>query len=431
MKCAWREEGRLPARRRGALLTALVLTAASGAALAASPPAAGGAQVPRCPSLTIVTAVSQPQGDYESIKRIQLVDGEGTVVHYSNERWLDDDKTNLQSTKVLHRVRRADELTATNYLIEWVEKLPFEVPETTSLGPSRAVLEALKSTGKAELSIIQDVLPEPSLDRSSIDYIMNGKWTFPLVRDPKPATVEVLVNGVPTKLPAVHATGNLWDEKVEFFFLDDLDNPLALHFRLGIDRFKEVNEVSRANRGENAMPSDDRSTLRVVRLSWDCRLGDGAERAPAGAAVPGSGNGREALAVDALAAGASEALVDSLEQGLDTKGEAVDVYDIFFTFDSALIRTESEPTLAAIAALLTRHADWRLALGGHTDAIAGDAYNLTLSTRRAEAVKAALVARGVNASRLTAQGFGESRPRATNDTLEGRARNRRVELVRQ
>jgi outer membrane protein OmpA-like peptidoglycan-associated protein len=76
--------------------------------------------------------------------------------------------------------------------------------------------------------------------------------------------------------------------------------------------------------------------------------------------------------------------------------------------------------------------DWKLTVEGHTDNIGGDPYNLDLSKRRALAVKEALIAQyGIATDRLTNAGFGASRPVESNDTLEGRARNRRVELVRQ
>ena len=68
---------------------------------------------------------------------------------------------------------------------------------------------------------------------------------------------------------------------------------------------------------------------------------------------------------------------------------------------------------------------------GHTDSLGGDAPNLDLSRRRAAAVKQALASGyGIDAGRLQTAGFGASRPKESNDTLEGRARNRRVELVR-
>jgi outer membrane protein OmpA-like peptidoglycan-associated protein len=392
------------------------------------------AALPFCPGLTIVTAVSQPRGDYESIKRVQKIDAEGTVLHYSAEQTIFDQ---LESTRVLHRVRKVDEESATNYLVEWVAKLPYEVPLTTSLGTSRAVLQKLKTGAEVDLSVIQDLPPEPSADPAAFDYILNGKWTFKLKRDPQAATVEVLVNGVPTQLRAIRAFGNLWDEHVEFFFLDDLDNPMALAFTLGKDLYKEINRAARADHGANAYPSDHRASLRVVRISYDCRSGDGEPKLAGGAlaaGLPGASAGGSLASLGEGNSGAeqaSAARVEMLEQALDRPGESVDVYDIFFSFDSAAIRAESGPTLAAIAALLGRHPDWRLRIGGHTDAISDEAYNLRLSKRRAEAVQAALTARGVAATRLATEGFGETRPRAGNDTLEGRARNRRVELTRQ
>jgi outer membrane protein OmpA-like peptidoglycan-associated protein len=386
------------------------------------------AALPFCPSLTIVTAVHQQQGDYESIKRVQKVDAQGTVLHYSAEQMIFD---KLEGTKVLHRVRKVDEESATNYLVEWVAKLPYEVPSTTSLGTSRAVLQKLKAGTEVELSVIQDLPPEPSVEPGSFDYILNGKWTYKLKRDPKPAVVEVLVNGVSTPLPAIRAFGNLWDEHVEFFFLDDLDNPMALAFTLGKDLYKEINRAARANHGSNAYPTDHRATLRVVRISYDCRIGEGGEPKLAGGVIPIGSlpmGGDEGQLLGGQ--GPSAAMVDRLEQGLDQPGESIDVYDIFFSFDSAAIRAESEPTLAAITELLKRHPDWKLRLGGHTDGIADDAYNLKLSKRRAESVQEALVSRGIAAARLSTEGFGESRPRADNDSLDGRARNRRVELTR-
>ena len=67
-------------------------------------------------------------------------------------------------------------------------------------------------------------------------------------------------------------------------------------------------------------------------------------------------------------------------------------------------------------------------IGGHTDSTGEDAYNMGLSQRRAESVRSYLVSKGVKASRLEAKGYGETKPVASNDTNEGRAKNRRVEL---
>ena len=84
-----------------------------------------------------------------------------------------------------------------------------------------------------------------------------------------------------------------------------------------------------------------------------------------------------------------------------------------------------------MADLLRRHPDWTLAIEGHTDSIGNPAANLRLSDRRAAAVRQELVGRyGVVATRLTAAGRGMTGYVAPNNTLEGRARNRRVDLVR-
>jgi outer membrane protein OmpA-like peptidoglycan-associated protein len=82
--------------------------------------------------------------------------------------------------------------------------------------------------------------------------------------------------------------------------------------------------------------------------------------------------------------------------------------------------------------VLKAHPQWKLRIDGHTDGIGNDAANLDLSKRRSAAVKAALVTRyGIEGGRLSTGGYGESRPQATNETPEGRARNRRVELRRE
>ncbi|MCC6317389.1 MAG: OmpA family protein [Gemmatimonadaceae bacterium] len=121
----------------------------------------------------------------------------------------------------------------------------------------------------------------------------------------------------------------------------------------------------------------------------------------------------------------------TLERKLEA-GEEVTVYGIYFDYNSAAIRTESDSVLAEIGGVLAAHPEWQLSIEGHTDSVGGRAFNETLSLQRAEAVADALVERsGVARSRLTARGAGASRPVETNATPEGRAFNRRVELRRQ
>jgi outer membrane protein OmpA-like peptidoglycan-associated protein len=119
-----------------------------------------------------------------------------------------------------------------------------------------------------------------------------------------------------------------------------------------------------------------------------------------------------------------------LERELDTACR-VELPGVYFAFNSAHIAPASDRALAQVAAVLTRHPDWSLAVEGHTDSIGTVAANQTLSLHRAEAVRTRLAERhGLNSASWKATGYGASRPRESNATIEGRARNRRVELVR-
>ena len=107
----------------------------------------------------------------------------------------------------------------------------------------------------------------------------------------------------------------------------------------------------------------------------------------------------------------------------------VAIYGIHFDFDSDVIKPESQPTLNEIAALLGSDPTLRLRIVGHTDNQGSSEYNLDLSQRRAASVVSALVIQyGIAPDRLASAGAGMMQPVDTNDTEEGRARNRRVEL---
>lgn len=109
----------------------------------------------------------------------------------------------------------------------------------------------------------------------------------------------------------------------------------------------------------------------------------------------------------------------------------VALYGIQFDFDKADIKSESRPTLDEIAKFLKANADVALVVTGHTDAKGGFDYNVDLSKRRAQAVAAELAQHyGISSARLTPFGAGMSSPIASNDDDAGRAKNRRVELVK-
>lgn len=112
-----------------------------------------------------------------------------------------------------------------------------------------------------------------------------------------------------------------------------------------------------------------------------------------------------------------------------TDGKFV-THDITFDVNKAVIRPESMAVLSQVAEMMKAHRDLNFDIEGHTDSTGTAQANQKLSQSRAEAVKAGLVALGVEQGRLTATGFGSSRPVDTNQTAEGRANNRRVEFVK-
>lgn len=100
-----------------------------------------------------------------------------------------------------------------------------------------------------------------------------------------------------------------------------------------------------------------------------------------------------------------------------------------FDFNKATLRPEAIAKLDHAATVMTDNAGIKVNVEGHTDSVGSDAYNQSLSERRTKSVVDYLVGKGIDGSRLMGAGYGESRPVATNDTAEGRAQNRRVDLV--
>lgn len=109
-------------------------------------------------------------------------------------------------------------------------------------------------------------------------------------------------------------------------------------------------------------------------------------------------------------------------------GGVVSLDGVTFEFNGDRLRPDAATILDAAADVLNRYPEMLVEVAGHTDSIGGDAFNQQLSQRRAEAVRQYLIGKGISAERLTAVGYGESEPKATNDNEEGRELNRRVEL---
>lgn len=102
---------------------------------------------------------------------------------------------------------------------------------------------------------------------------------------------------------------------------------------------------------------------------------------------------------------------------------------LLFAVDKASLSERSKQELAELARIVNKYEDTNILIEGHTDATGSDDYNLELSRKRAQAVSAYLASLGVNPTRFTTMGYGESQPVAANDTAEGRRQNRRVDLA--
>jgi outer membrane protein OmpA-like peptidoglycan-associated protein len=121
---------------------------------------------------------------------------------------------------------------------------------------------------------------------------------------------------------------------------------------------------------------------------------------------------------------------NSMMSDINTQGR-VALYGIYFDFDKSDVKPESDPTLKEISKLLSENPKLNLFVVGHTDNVGDYNYNMKLSQARADAVVKTLVSKyNVDKNRLTSAGVGPLAPITTNDTEEGKAKNRRVELIK-
>jgi outer membrane protein OmpA-like peptidoglycan-associated protein len=130
-----------------------------------------------------------------------------------------------------------------------------------------------------------------------------------------------------------------------------------------------------------------------------------------------------------LAAEELQRQMNELNAKTTERGLVVTLGDVLFETGKSQINSGSATKLDKLAAFLNKYADHTVAIEGHTDNVGEEENNQRLSQRRAEAVKAYLVAQGVSANRLIAKGLGETAPVATNDSISGRQQNRRVEAI--
>jgi hypothetical protein len=365
---------------------------------------APGTAVPLVTGLAVVGSVREPAGDYESIRRVTGIASDRVAFTISGEIPGKDGEAPSQvsasRTVLLVDLKTAHTLKP-RISSGWDAEEVYAGTTTAQL--SAAGLAELRTTGHTALTFIDD--GTGGLDQGGADALLKmisaaggsavstdstkklltkavaqGGAGFTVSGtlssvEPGIVPISILVNNVVTALPARHIRGKLTGDdgprNADLYVLDDPANPILLQFRVGED------------------------SMTVVRIDWP-----------------------------------SASTAKNMEAALAAR-KPVDIYGIYFAYNSAEIRPQSDSTLDAIAAMMKRDPTWKLTVTGHTDNVGGDASNLALSERRSASVKAALVSRGISADRLATGGAGASSPKATNATLVGRAQNRRVELSRQ
>lgn len=163
----------------------------------------------------------------------------------------------------------------------------------------------------------------------------------------------------------------------------------------------------------------------------------GAAGAGVGALIGGKKGALIGLGVGALAGGSVGLYLDKQRKELEKVAEVKKTEngllvqmknDILFDTNSDGVKPEGIGDLAKMGDILAKYSDDRVRVEGHTDASGDSKYNQHLSERRAAAVRAVLVSRGVQEAQITVVGLGETKPVADNGTAEGRSKNRRVEL---
>jgi len=125
---------------------------------------------------------------------------------------------------------------------------------------------------------------------------------------------------------------------------------------------------------------------------------------------------------------AAPAAATPMEKAIQEKGRVT--LKVLFDFDKAVVKNQYHDEIGNLAEVMKKHPEMKILIEGHTDSVGDAKYNEGLSQRRADAVQKYLVEKfGIDGSRLTAKGYGESRPVASNATKDGRAQNRRVEAA--
>jgi len=181
------------------------------------------------------------------------------------------------------------------------------------------------------------------------------------------------------------------------------------------------------------------------RTAKGAAIGAGAGGAAGGLIGHAAGNTVAGVLIGAAVGGATGALIGSymdkqaaeIERDIEGAkvervGEGIKITfnsGILFDVNKANLKNSSRAELIKLAQILNKYDDTNILLAGHTDSTGSDEYNLGLSRRRAQSVADFLSIHNVNSGRFSVNGYGKSDPIASNDTVDGRAQNRRVEVA--
>jgi len=234
----------------------------------------------------------------------------------------------------------------------------------------------------------------------------------------------------------------------------DAQSQLAIDQRKGLQEQREAlrlqertQEADAANRRANAAQANAMNQTVLAQaansraLAAQADASDQAQQADAARADAASQTQQadaaradaasQAQQADAARAAAAELQqqINGLQARVTDRGLVLTLGDVLFTSGSANLNAGGDSHLAKLAQFLNKYSNRTALIEGHTDNVGGQDYNLGLSQRRADAVKAYLVNQGIDASRLSATGKGKDSPIADNSTAIGRQENRRVEVI--
>jgi outer membrane protein OmpA-like peptidoglycan-associated protein len=377
-------------------------------ALGAAEAQAPAGRIPLGTGAAIVQTLSAVGADRESVHRVRLASDSGLHYEWRLEEVHDTGDTLRQAFRYLEAW--TDLVDAKRLRFFHDAKAPEAHPGYTMHALSRATYRRLREGGPDSVQIMYVDETPGSAQLRSLGFgggrLTPVRWRGTLA-PATPGTVPfpVLLNGRRVELRALHLRGDFtarqgrWQPQL--WVLADSAYPLILKWS---GAFRETGNVLQTTR---------------IDLPFE---------PPAEGHAGGDGVllvGRDGLGPQGGAPGAAE-----LERELAASCR-VELPGIYFAFNSAHLDPASDRSIATIAGILARQPDWTATLEGHTDSIGSATANKALSERRVEAVRARLVDQHkVDPVRLRVAGYGAARPREPNGTIEGRARNRRVELVR-